>query len=275
MSSLLVNIPYYMNSEKRVDNKNGIDKASKEFTEETFSGIKKYLEEINLYPEFTKIDIILDVNQENTDVYKIDFSIYENINNIQIISHSFMPQKNEHPFRLTTKHRFNVLKNIDSYDWFMYAEDDTIISKESIPFFIENSNSFFQNTGLLYTIPRLVYDSQNNYFFSDIIKSSPIQKQKNNINYKIPTNRFGACWFYSQKIVKEWIKHKSFLNLNFPNVNGGIRVKMGLGFMEKQAVIPINNKTNIPEIQCVHLGYSGKNYFEHPNGFHTLPIHHL
>ena len=273
MSSLLVNIAYYMNSQKRVDNKNGIDKSSKAFTDETLHGIRKYLEEINLYPEFTKIDVILDVNQENTDVYKIDFSVYQNINNIQIISHSFTPHKDEHPFRLTTKHRFNVLKNINSYDWFMYAEDDTIISKESISFLIENSNTFFQKTGLLYTIPRLVYDYQNNYFFSDIIKPSSIQKT--NKNYKIPTNRFGACWFYSQKIVKEWINHKSFLNFNFPNVNGGIRVKMGLGFLEKQAVIPINNKTNIPEIQCVHLGYSGKNYFKHPSGFHTLPIHCL
>jgi len=64
---------------------------------------------------------------------------------------------------------------------------------------------------------------------------------------------------------------KSFLNFNYPNVNGGIRVKMGLGISEIDALIPINDYKQ-PQIKCVHLEYCGKYYFPHPKGFHKLSI---
>lgn len=54
--------------------------------------------------------------------------------------------------------------------------------------------------------------------------------------YVIPENRFGACWVYSKGIMKDWIKSKSFLNFNYPNANGGIRVKMGTRLLGKKRV---------------------------------------
>ena len=74
--------------------------------------------------------------------------------------------------------------------------------------------------------------------------------------------------------MNKWIQNSSFLKFNYPNICGGIRVKMGLGFTEKIAIIPINNK-NEPAINSIHLGYSGKYYFIHPKGFHTLSINNI
>tara|TARA_B100000927_G_scaffold277558_1_gene259312 strand:- start:1825 stop:2643 length:819 start_codon:yes stop_codon:yes gene_type:complete len=264
--TLLMHIAYYMNPNKRLDNKNGIDKTSKEFTEHVLSGVLKFLKEINEYNGFSKKDVVLDVNVENEDISKIDESNYPDINLI-INKHEF---KDEHPYRLTTKHRLSMLNKINDYDWFGYSEDDTIIYKETIDFLLKKSVTLFETEKKVYTIPRLVYNLNNEYFFSDIKDPSKLIKTVNG-NAIEPTNRFGACWFYPKEIMNEWLKCNSFLNFDYPNSNGGIRVRMGWGIAEIKAIVPINSK-NEPEIKCVHLGYCGKYYFPHPNGFHKLPI---
>lgn len=266
---LLIHIGYYMNSKERLDHKNGINKTSEEFTQHVLSGVIRFLHEINEYKGFSKKDVILDVNVENEDVLKINKTDYPNINLI-VNTYNFT---NEHPFRLTTKHRLSMKDKINDYDWFGYAEDDTMIFKESIDFLLQNSITLFEKENKVYTIPRLVYNENNEYFYSDIRTPSKITKTING-NAVIPSSRFGACWVYPKKVMDKWIKCKSFLNFNHPNANGGIRVKMGWGIQELDAIVPINS-INEPEIRCVHLGYSGKYYFPHPGGFHKLPINKM
>lgn len=266
---LLMHIAYYMNPNERLDNKNGIDKSSKEFTEHVLNGVMRFLKEINEYEGFSKKDVVLDVNVENEDVNKINSSNYPDINLI-INKYEF---KDEHPFQLTTKHRLSMQNKINEYDWFGYSEDDTIIFKESIDFLVKNSNNLFEKENKVYTIPRLVYNQDNEYFYSDIIKPSKLIKTVNG-NATEPSNRFGACWFYPKEIMNKWLNCKSFLNFDYLNKNGGIRVRMGWGIAEIKAIVPINNKYE-PEIKCVHLGYCGKYYFPHPKGFHKLPIYKI
>ena len=198
---LLMHIAYYMNPNERLDNKNGIDKSSKEFTDHVLSGVKRFLEEINLYEGFYQKDVIIDINIENADVLNINQSEYPNIN-IIINKYDF---KDEHPFRLTTKHRLSMQNKINDYDWFGYSEDDTIIYKETIDFLQKNSSTLFEKENKVYTIPRLVYNQDNEYFYSDIIKPSKLIKTVNG-NAIEPSNRFGACWFYPKEIMNKWVK---------------------------------------------------------------------
>ena len=201
---LLMHIAYYMNPNLRLDNKNGINKSSKEFTDHVLNGVMKFLKEIDQYEGFSKKDVVLDVNVENKDVLNINPSNYPNIN-LRINKYDF---KNEHPFRLTTKHRLSMQKNINDYDWFGYSEDDTLIYKETIDFLLRNSNTLFEKENKVYTIPRLVYNVNNKYFYSDIIKSSKLIKTINGNAIK-PSNRFGACWFYPKKIYKRYVELSS------------------------------------------------------------------
>lgn len=266
MKSLLFHISYYSNSMIRLDHKNCLDKCSDEYRNFTIENIKKLLHEINLYDFFFKKVIVFDINDENKDIYKIDFKEYPNLS-IRINKYSF---KKEHPFRLTTKHRLTMINEIENYDWFGYTEDDTLILKETVNYLFLNLPHFYKNEKKLFTIPRLVFDNDGEFFYSDIVKPSPLRSF-----YISPTNRFGACWIYSKEILKDWIQCPSFLNFDFPNQNGGIRVIMGSGFLEKIAIIPIDIKKKIPLLQCIHLGYSGKYYFKHKQGFHTLKINKL
>lgn len=266
---LLLHIAYYMNPDKRLDNKHGIDKSSNEFTEHVLQGVMTFLEEIDNYEGFDQKDVVLDINEENVDVQRIDQLKYPNIN----LSFNIYNFHDEHPFRLTTKHRISIQSKMNDYDWFGYSEDDTIISKESIDYLVNNSINLFEKENKVYTIPRLVHDQSNNYFFSDIRNSSSVIKTVNGKAVN-PENRFGACWFYPKKVMEEWIKNKSFLNFNYKNVNGGIRVMMGWGISEIDAIVPINSD-NEPALKCIHNGYSGKYYFPHPGGFHKLPINKL
>ena len=261
MISFLFHISYYSNSINRLDHKNNINKSSEEYRNFIVNNIKKFLKEINQYSCFLKKVIVFDINIENKDIYKINFKEYPNLE-IRIDTYSF---KEEHPFRLTTKHRLSMKKEIENYDWFGYSEDDTIIPKETMHYIVSTLPNFYKKENKVYTIPRMVYNKEGKYFYSDIIKPSPLRHP-----YLSPSNRFGACWVYSKTIMKNWIECPSFLNFNFPNQNGGIRVKMGTGFLEKIAVIPVDKKKKIPLLECIHLGYSGKYYFKHKGGFHTL-----
>lgn len=266
---LLMHITYYMNPSKRLDNKHGIDKSNREFTDHVLHGVMMFLDEINKYQGFSKKDVILDINSENEDATKINPKDYPNIN-LLIESFNF---ENEHPFRLSTKHRLSIQKKINDYDWFGYAEDDTIIFKETIDYLLDNSIKLLDNENKVYTIPRLVYNENNQYFYSDIKKPSKLIKTINGNAIK-PDNRFGACWFYPKKIMDKWIKNKkSFFNFDNPR-NNDIRVEMGWGISEIDAIVPINSN-NEPDIKCVHLGYCGKYYFPHPKGFHKLPINKI
>lgn len=261
---LLFHIAYYMTNKKRLDNKNSINKASSEFNNHVFKGVCLFLKEINEYKGFSVKKVVLDVNEENSFLSKIDSSLYPSIT-LEINSYSFTE---EHPFRLTTKHRLSMRHEIEDFDWFGYSEDDTIITKSSMEYIRDNLDKFYKKENKVFTIPRMVYNKKKEYFYSDIIKPSlPVF----NKNYIIPTNRFGACWVYSKTIMKDWIKCKSFLNFNHVNKDGGIRVKMGTGFLEKSAVIPIYKEKKQPCIECIHLGYCGEYYFKHPRGYHTLP----
>jgi hypothetical protein len=255
-----------MNPTKRVDNKHGMNKASNEFTEHVLHGVKRFLNEINQYEGFSQIDVILDVNVENTDVSEIQPQDYENIN-LKVECHNF---EKEHPFRLTTKHRLSIKKNFDDYDWFGYSEDDTLIFADSVKYLVENSDKLYETERKVYSIPRLVYDVNNNYFFSDIREPSDIISSVNG-KCVVPNNRFGACWLYPKSVMNDWVTQPSFLNFNHPNKDGGIRVKMGIGRLDLKPIVPINDK-NEPCIKCVHLGYCGKYYFPHPYKFHTLPL---
>lgn len=264
---LLFHIAYYMTDKKRVDNKNKINKQSPEFNNHVLKGICSFLKEINEYSNFSVKKVVLDVNIENTFVKKINPLDYPTIQ-LEICHHSF---EKEHPFRLTTKHRMAMKEEINNYDWFGYSEDDTIISADTMKFITKNLPSFYKTENKVYTIPRMVYNKKGDYFYSDIIQPSAKQQK----DYITPTNRFGACWVYSQQIMKEWIRNTSFLNFNHPNRDGGIRVKMGTGYLEKKAVVPIDKKKREPCIKCIHLGYSGNYYFKHPKGYHTLAMKNL
>lgn len=259
--SLLFHISYYSNALGRLDNKNKLEKKSEEYRDFVRNNVKKVLNEIDSYTPFVKKVVVFDINVENTDIHEIDFRKYPTID-VRINEYSF---HDEHPFRLTTKHRHSMMKEIENFDWFGYAEDDTLVTAETMKYIVENLDSFYTKKNNVFTIPRMVCNTQGEYFYSDIRKPSP-----QNGEYVIPENRFGACWVYSKGIMKDWIKSKSFLNFNYPNANGGIRVTMGTGYLEKNAYIPIDVKNKKPLIESVHLQYSWEYYFIHPKGYHTL-----
>lgn len=256
---ILIHIPYY---------KNNVIKTDTILTNHNFENIKKVLDKINSFKGFSQIDVVIDINKENDYVKKINKS---NLKNLNIFVHTF-DFTNEHPLRLTTKHRFDMKNKIKDYDWFAYIESDTTINNDTAEFLQNNLDNLYENNEKLYTIPRLVYDKSGKFFYSDITKKYEIIDSING-RAILPEQRFGGSWFYSKNIMIDWLKHKSFLDFDHPNLNGGIRVMMGIGFIEKIALIPIN-ENNIPKISCIHLGNSGK-YYKKIGKFNSLLLNDL
>lgn len=258
---LLCHIAYY-ESDKRVDSKNGIDKGSCAWKKHVFDGVQKTINEINKFTAFETIDVVIDVNSENKWVDKLTGAC--------IKRYSF---ENEHPFLLTTKHRENIARNIDKYDYFMYIEDDTFVPNETMNCIVANTQEAWNRNKVL-TLARMVtplnIEDKKKIFYSDIVKSF-VKEKRPKLRAVVPTSRFSASWVYSASIVKEWMKHPSFKDFSGALRDGGIRVDMGIGFKEKEAIVPVDAKEK-PLTICFHLGYCGKYYFKHPYGFHTLPL---
>ena len=160
--------------------------------------------------------------------------------------------------------------NITKYDWFGYSEDDTLILSKTIEFLKNNSIKLYNNENKVYSISRLVYDKNNNWFFSVIITASNKKFICNNQLSVIPTQRYSACWFYPKIIMTKWINSPSFFNFN----SNDIRAWMAFGYAAIEAITPISDD-NETLLKCIHLGYSGKYYFKHPAGYHTLPLDKL
>lgn len=258
---LLCHIAYY-DSNERVDNKHGIDKGSREWKEHVFNGVKKTVETIQNYTAFETVDIIIDANVENSWVNELE--------GVRVVKHDF---SHEHPFFLTTKHRENVKNNIDNYDYFMYIEDDTYIPNATMNHIVSLTPGAWR-AGNVLALTRMVtplnVDGNEEIYYSDI-RNKFIKSNLPKLNAVVPMSKFSASWVYDKAIVKEWVKHHSFMDFSGPLKDGGIRVDMGIGFKEKEAIVPVDSNKK-PKTICFHLGYCGKYYFRHPDGFHTLPL---
>jgi hypothetical protein len=222
--------------------------------------INRIIQEVNKYGH--EVDIFIHTNNN----FQHDLLDINNSGKLSIIVHSL---SDEHPYYLTWKCRNMLLTQKDIYDIFIYIEDDMLIPKDTLLYWLENKDIVIKNNYNLGFI-RIEIDDDGIEYTSDF---SQYQKTLhniidiNNIQYILnDENPYCAMWIYDRNEFSKFI-NSGFYNLNNSSIQVyGIREKSAIGLhglhtpYYKGTILPIVNNYLDPRCKIYHMA---NNYINH------------
>ena len=192
-------------------------------------------------------------------IHTNNFRFKTNIKNVKVIYHSLT---NQDPLRLTWKCRELIFEQQNSFDYFIYSEDDGIFSKKNFSYWLKYQKKLFKlryNPGFLRTE---VSPKKKKLWVVDQIGQLNKFISINGTDYIVLDNPYYALWIMDRLTLKKFIKSR-FWNLN--NWNGFNsftklydREKSGVGWhglnMDhfKATVVPIKKNKIIKECYFPH-----------------------
>jgi hypothetical protein len=221
------------------------------YLEHRIKYINRIIEECNIYPYLT--DIFIHTNNGNlTD------SVFIKYNNgkINIIVHKTF--KDDNPFYLSWKCRELLKTQVELYDIFIYIEDDILIFKDTLNYWLKYKDMCINNNYNLGFIRIEInekdeiywVDSPNRQIFSSItyIENQPFIL--NNVQ------TYCASWIYDKSEFIRWI-NSSYWNIeNIKSLEQDlIREVSAIGFSNegyKGTIIPIENFNKLNKNCIVH-----------------------
>jgi hypothetical protein len=216
--------------------------------------VNTIIEATNKYEHTTDIFIHTNNNNLTTNV----FSKYTN-GTINIVWHDL---SKIHPHYLTWKCRALLYDQRNSYDIFMYIEDDILVSNKTLVYWLENKDKvMIKNFNLGFV--RVEIDENNEEYMTDLNASPQYVIDKGilidgTICALNDKNTYCAFWIYDQK---EFIKFTESIYYNIENIPGefGTREKSAIGlhgkfnYWYKGTLIPIINEKLVEECKVYHL----------------------
>jgi len=221
------------------------------YVEDRLKYLNKIIEETNNYKYTTDIFI-----HTNLKISNDKFLEYNN-GSLNIIFHDI---SGIHPFYLPSLTRKLLKEQSNQYDIFIYVEDDILIPRQAICYWLENKDKVIKNNYNLGFL-RIEIDSKGDEYTTDICHSSDMvnlgyltKKIDIELDQYIVNNINPYCgfWIYDKQ------EFNNFINSNYYDINNvsgyDIRavVAIGLHGVEtnwyKGTIIPINE--NIPANGC-------------------------
>lgn len=193
------------------------------YIKERIQYLKQVLAAIYQYP-FRQIEIVIDTNTKDFELSEL-VQPPSNINLKKQIHNNL-----EHSFLLTWQHRYQMEPRIDKFDYFMYIEDDIVVSAEVIKCWHKESIRLYP-LGYLSGFLRIETNANNIIVSTDQYKKTSL-KDIVNINgryYYRPPNPYHGFWIYSQNQMKDFINSPCWKDGNYKN--WGIRERAAAGMM--------------------------------------------
>ena len=224
------------------------------YREERLDYIHKIIHESHKYP-FEIVDVFIHTNRP--------FQLNEENSTVNIIVHYF-----DDPFALTWLCRPLMHEQKDTYDAFMYIEDDILVPKEAIHYWQELSpllKKMFYNLGFVRIEIKdgteFITDLQIHEKFSDFLILNGTQLYV--INNKNP---YCAFWIYSKQDFHDFISSNYYDVNNITNYDSRARCAIGLhGFgmsYYDATLIPYDKKNGLDE-RC-RIYHLPNNYVNDP-----------
>ena len=228
---------------------------------------------------FEEISIVVDTNSTET----IDLlRYYDNEAADGVIVHEDL----DHPFKLTWAHRAQMSAAFSDFNYFMYIEDDMIVTTESIKLWshflpVLSSNGYLpgflrveeNRNGKL-----VASDFMNKALPSDIVyvDGSP---------YLLTPFPYQAFWIYDKSTMAKFMGSKAFLLGDIPYVEGRIRENAALGYashpmwnsFSPKHLLPLNSDLQIdPRCFAFHMPSNyGRLIIPHSGNLGTIPVEQL
>ena len=162
------------------------------FKKERLKYVKRVLEEINKYPH--DVDIFI----HTTEKIPIESS-----KNLKILIHKTF--KDNNPYYLTWKCRLLLESQIDKYDIFIYLEDDIILYKETLNYWLKYKDWCIKrrlNLGFL-RIEKSPLDGKNHWVDSGGKRLVNFPKKEYAVVNTV--QEYCAFWIYDRNEMKRWI----------------------------------------------------------------------
>lgn len=195
---------------------------------------------------FSVVDVFVDVNAEHRFV-----DVIKACGPVHIEVHTTLA----HPFTLTYKHRDRISKHIDEYDWFLYTEDDMTVPPAAMVAHMDMCKRTPRPCSVGFA--RIVKDTRGVLFFSDVrrpVKRCPaVGKHPCLVECD---NAYSAVWMHDGEDTKQLLHH---IPRSREQAASSFATRIPCNVLSSNAVV-------------YHTTYSGKGYFKHRAGFHTLPV---
>ncbi len=219
---------------------------------------------------------------KKTEIFVHSNKKFKNENKkIKFILHDF---KNDHPYKLTWYCRKLMFKQKNSYDVFIYCEDDILFTNKNFNYWLKFKNKCLKNNFNLGFLRIEINKKTKTLYSADQVKKSKFYTLIENKKYIILDNPHYAFWIFDKKEFNEFVKTKYFkFNWKLVSISGVllIREMATLGWhgtnlngkdMEryKATVIPlVDNKLD----KNSFVRHLSNNYSESPAGlFGTFKV---
>jgi hypothetical protein len=225
---------------------------------------------------FRQVYIALDTNSKKTGeslrAAKVDFVD-------EIVVHSELAE----PYDLTWMHRSRLKAAINDFDFFVYAEDDLLITPASIELWYERLSALKAHGYL----PGFLRVEQNR---KGLLVSSDFHKPAGRENivsiagkpYLWTPYPYQAFWLYDKDTMKEFVDDPLY-ETGYPKYD--VRARMAIGFNFKkngdgwrsQHILPLTGKGLIdPRCFVFHMPSNyGRSIIPDGNGLGTIPVANL
>jgi hypothetical protein len=224
------------------------------FIEDRLKYVNRIIAETNNYKYTT--DIFIHTNQ--VFEYKL-LQEYKN-GSLNVIVHDLT---DIHPFKLTWKPRDLLKHQKDDYDIFIYVEDDILIPKEAIEYWLKYNEQVIavnRNLGFL----RIEIDDKNDEYISDLWKHQFLRNivDINGDRYCVNDfNPYCAFWIYNKTEFNRFVdSHHYDVNNVFNNTYYEMRESSAIGLhgigmnWYIHTVIPMDNDNKLnPACRVYHM----------------------
>jgi hypothetical protein len=197
-----------------------------------------------------------------------------------------------HPFDLTWAHRRHMASALESFNYFMYLEDDVYIPWQTFDAWLRRSESVCKR-GFIHGFLRVEFDLAGHPVSTDWCSSAkrPPAIEIDGVKYIRPKWFYHACWVYSRRTMRRFVRSESWTRgshrwssatRTFDRNNKGVTRELSAFGMACAApgrpriLLPVNDSGQIPSDAWVY--HLPNNYAQgSPNnyGFGSIDARHL
>ena len=269
--SLLAHITYYdSNRTQATAGASTSLKSSSGWRDFCFGAVVQMLEEMESSYPFQRVDVVVDVNEGNAYQERLREWARRrspSASRVSVRVDEHARAKLDHPFRLAWMHRIHMGKSVDTYDWFLSAEADTLVPSAAMEAQVRLAEPLFKQHGAALGFVRLCNDTQGRSFYSDITKPVPRAKvvQLPGLGAFVPPqNSYAAVWAYPRSVMRAFMSSEDWQPTL--RTTRAMREKAAWGWRHGRILTLAED----PSLRIYHLGKSGP-YLVRVRGHNTLP----
>jgi hypothetical protein len=165
-----------------------------QYLERVLAGLAEY--------EIDRVLVVVDSNTNDVSDLLAALSLPGNCN-VRVDVHANL----SHPFDLTWAHRTHMASALESFDYFMYLEDDIYVPWQTFDAWLRRSESVYKR-GFIHGFLRVEFDLAGRPVASDwpcSVKRPPAI-EIDGVTYIRPVPFYQACWVYSRRTMRDFVR---------------------------------------------------------------------